>query len=398
MRTIEVVVPRLHKAQTEIIDSAARFNAIACGRRFGKTTLGIERLADPAVLTYPTAYFAPSYKDMLEVWRECVRVFKPITRRKNAQERRIEFLTDGILEFWSLDNPDAGRGRKYKRVVTDEAALINALVEIWHGTIRPTLADYSGDAWFLSTPKGHNGFWQLYQYGIDETRPEWASFKRPTWENPYINQGEIDAMRREMPERLYQQEVCAEFLESAGGVFRHIKDTATATPQESAIDGHDYVIGVDWAQRVDFTVFAVVDATTNELVYLDRFQQIDYRMQVDRLAALCDRFRPMSVIAEENSMIAVIEMLAERGLPVQPFKTTQASKHQAIQMLSAAFDHGDIQILDDPILIGELMAFEGKVTKTNLLSYSAPDGGHDDTVMALALAWQGTAATMPAFL
>jgi len=398
MSDLVVTLPKLHDAQNKIVQNASRFNSVSCGRRFGKTTLGIDLLTQDDVLEYPQAWFTPAYKDMLEVWRDCLRLFRPIVTRKNAQERRIEFITGGLVEFWSLDNPDAGRGRKYKRVIVDEAALVSELIEIWHSALRPTLADYSGDAWVFSTPKGHNGFWQMYQYGIDEARPEWAAFKKPTWENPFIRQEEVDAMRREMPERLYQQEVCAEFLESAGGVFRHIKDAATATAQDRGIKGHDYVIGVDWAQRVDFTVFAVVDATTNELVHLDRFQQIDYRMQVERLAALCGRFNPMTVIAEQNSMIAVIEMLAEKGLPVQPFKTTQASKHKAVQDLAAAFDHGDIKILDDPILIGELMAFEGKTTKTNLLSYSAPEGGHDDTVIALALAWQGAAMAMPAFL
>jgi hypothetical protein len=91
---------------------------------------------------------------LLEVWRESERILRPITKRRSAQDHRIEYITGGLLEFWSLDNPDAGRGRKYARVIIDEAAMIKFLMDAWRASIRPTLTDLKGDAWFLSTPQG----------------------------------------------------------------------------------------------------------------------------------------------------------------------------------------------------------------------------------------------------
>ena len=35
---------------------------------------------------------------------------------------------------------------------------------------------------------------------------------------------------------------------------------------------------------------------------LDRFNQIDYQIQLGRLTALCDRFNPAAVIAESTSI------------------------------------------------------------------------------------------------
>lgn len=399
MPTLEIVLPSLHPGQARIVQSARRFNILACGRRFGKTTLCIDRLAQPEVLRYPMAWFAPRYKDLLEVWREAVALFHPITARRNAQERRIELITGGLVEFWSLDNPDAGRGRKYRRIVVDEAAMVPDLMDIFMATLRPTLVDYEGDFWAPSTPKGMNGFWQMFQWGLDEEREDWACWQMPTSANPHIPESEIEAMRRTMPERIYEQEVLATFLESAGGVFRRVREAATATRQMRAQEGHEYVIGVDWAQMVDFTVFTVLDITTNEVVATDRFQQVDYGTQVNRLQALVERFPPVSIIAEVNSIgRPVIERLHALGLPVQPFLTTQATKHEAIKALALAFEVGELRIPPDEVLIGELQAYEGRVAANGLMSYSAPEGMHDDMVMSLALAWQGAATMMPAFL
>ena len=393
MPTLTLTLPKPHEAQRRIIREAARFNVVNCGRRFGKTILGIDRAVTPAVIPHPVGWFSPTYKDMLEVWREMNAALQPAIKRRNVQERRLENIAGGVVEFWSLDNPDAGRGRKYSRIIVDEAAKVPNLLDIWHLTLRPTLADLRGDAWFLSTPRGRNGFWKMYQWGQDGENSEWKSWQMPTMSNPYINDGEIEAMRREMPEQRFRQEILAEFLEDAGGVFRRVVEAATAQPQDGPVDGHSYVMGVDWAQQHDFTVITVMDVTTKELVHIDRFNQIDYAVQRGRLQALAERFQPTTIIAETNSIgLPNIESLLAAGLPVQGFTTTNATKAAAVDALALAFERGDIRILNDGVLIGELQAYEMSRTKTGLRSFNAPDGMHDDTVISLALAWQGVAS------
>lgn len=392
MPTATITLPRPHAAQARVISQARRFNVVNCGRRFGKTTLGLNRCADPDVLRYPIGWFSPTYKMLLEVWREAAILFHPIEKRKNAQERRIEFITGGLLEFWSLDDINAGRGRKYRRIIVDEAAMVKLLMDHWQIVLRSTLADLQGDAWFLSTPKGRNGFWQLWQWGQDGQRPEWASWQIPTHDNPYIAPAEIEAMRQSMPELIFNQEVMAMFLEDAGGVFRRVVDAATAVEQDKAQPGGVYIFGVDWGKLNDFTAVVVIDMSARRMVHLDRFNQIDYQVQVGRLTALAERFKPVGIVAERNSMgDPIIEQLQRQGLPVLPFTTTNATKTRAIDELAMAFERGDITILNDQVLIGELQAYEMERLPSGMLRYSAPPGMHDDTVMALALAWQGLA-------
>jgi hypothetical protein len=148
-------------------------------------------------------------------------------------------------------------------------------------------------------------------------------------------------------------------------------------------------MGVDWGRVDDYTCLSVIDLTTREQVALDRFNQIDWALQRGRLKALAERFRPQVILAEANSIGEPnIETLRAEGLPIQPFTTTAYSKKEIIDGLALAFEQDAISILSDPIQTGELLSFEQYKLPSGMLRYSAPRGGHDDTVLALALAWE----------
>lgn len=390
MPTIEVEVETLHKAQRQTDAESVRFNVWSCGRRYGKSVLSRRRLVRKAAVNLPTAYFAPTYKMLSQYWRETAAALFPILDKSNVQEKRLQLIGGGSIDMWSLDEPNAARGRKYAHVAIDEAAMIPRLGEAWQEVIRPTLADYEGSADFYSTPKGRNFFWQLWQRGQDPQQSDWTSWQMPTSANPYIKASEIEAARLELPERVFSQEYLAQFLEDGGGVFRRIMDCATAKPQERN-EGHQYVIGVDWGRSADFTVICVIDTQTRELVYMDRFNQIEYSVQSGRLQAICERFKPDAVIAESNSIgEPIIDRLRkDYNMPVRPFQTTNATKAQVIDALALAFERGDIAILNDAVLISELQAYEMERLPSGLIRYGAPESMHDDCVMSLALAWYG---------
>lgn len=393
MPTLTLTLPRPHDGQSQVIREARRFNVLDCGRRFGKTTLGIDRCVTPAVLPYPVGWFSPSYRMLVEVWREAVRALAPITTRASGSDHRIENLAGGVLEFWSLDNPDSARGRKYKRIVVDEAAMVPNLMDAWQYALRSTLVDWEGDAYFLSTPKGRNGFWQMWQWGQDPTKTEWASWQMPSNVNPMIKQSELDAMRETMTERAYTQEILAEFLEDGAGLFRNITANLTAPGDAQPADhtNHAIVMGCDWAKQEDYTCFSVGCATCHVEVAIDRFNQVDYHVQTGRLQALAEKWQPRNILTELNSIgQPVFEMLQRQGLPVVGFNTTGSTKPPLIENMALAFERGEWRWLADPVWRAELEAYERTVNPTSgRSSYSAPEGQHDDTVIARALMlWQ----------
>lgn len=360
------------------------------GRRFGKTTLIEDRLVAPALGGYPVAYFAPTYKMMQEVWRDVRRTLRPVTTKVSEQQHRLEFVGGGLLDLWSLDSPDVARGRKYKRAAIDEAAMIRHLMEAWQAVIRPTLVDYEGDAWFGSTPKGRDAFWQMWQWGQDPGLPEWASWQLPTTDNPYIDPAEVEAMRATMPENIYRQEVLAEFMEDGNGVFRRVREAATLDAEFGRVDPdrpRQTVMGCDWGRTIDFTCLVVMDVDTFEVVDFDRFNQIDWEFQRRRLAALYQKWGCTSILAERNSIgDPNIEALQRAGLPVQGFTTTNATKGTIIEALSLAIETRAIAYPPIPQLIAELQAYEMERLPSGLARYNAPEGMHDDCVIALALA------------
>jgi hypothetical protein len=284
--------------------------------------------------------------------------------------------------------------------VVDEAAMVRELLEIWQLPLRPTLTDLSGGAWFMSTPRGLNDFWSLYQQGQDPLQREWASWQMPTSVNPYIRATELEAARLELPERAWSQEYEAAFLQiEGGGVFRGVSAVARLAPQVP-IRGHQYVIGVDWGRTNDFTAISIIDATLGEQVALDRFSEIDYELQTERLHGWAEAYKPVLVVAEANAMGRPLVERLQTGyarllgkprpaLPVWAFETTNASKAALVQSLGLAIEQGNLTLLDDDVQQSELLGFEASVLPSGMLRYGAPSGMHDDTVIALGLAWLG---------
>lgn len=391
-----VRLPSLHPGQQAVWTHPARFQVLACGRRWGKTRLGALRCVAEALQGGRAWWVAPSYPMATVGWRLLGRLARQVPGVVvRESDRLITFPTGGTVQVKSADNPDSLRGEGLDYLVMDECAFIREVA--WTEALRPALADRLGQAMMISTPKGRNWFWRAWMRGGgEEAHPqveqvgEWQSWQLPTADNPYILASEIEAAREGLPERVFRQEFLAEFIDDAGGVFRRVVDAATAEEQAKPVDGHQYVLGVDWGKQNDWTVLAMVDVTASSLAALDRFNKIDYAVQVGRLKAMAERFRPQRIIAEANSMgEPLIEQLFREDLPVQPFTTTNATKAAVVEALALAFERGVIQVLPDPALINELQAFEMERLPSGLMRYQAPAGMHDDCVIALALAWSG---------
>lgn len=379
----EITIPTLHKAQQQVKGERKRRNVLCCGRRWGKNVF-LQDLAVETGLAHraPIGWAAPVYKQTLDDYRTLANTLAPVLTRKSSAEMRLEIVGGGVIEFWSMEKPENIRGKKYKRFIINEAGMVPDLLDIRNFIIAPTLIDYRGDEYMAGTPKGMNGFFHLYNMQGDD----WMRWQMSSYENPHIPASELDDLKLTMTERAYSQEILAQFLEDGGGVFRNVRASATLQPSEP--EDSQYVIGVDWGRTNDATVFAVVDVKARKMVYLDRMLDTDYASQRIRLKSLSKRYHRAAVLAEANSIGQPnIEVLQTAGVPVQGFTTTNATKAEIIQTLELAFERQEIEILDNELLINELMSYRSEKLPSGLVRYSAPTDMHDDTVIALALAW-----------
>ena len=198
---------------------------------------------------------------------------------------------------------------------------------------------------------------------------------------------EIEAMRQSIPERTFQQEIAAEFVDGEGSVFRNI--AACVRPPRPA--SGQIVVGVDWGMRADFTALVAMDQTRH-VVDFCKFRQVRYDTLVDRAVEFAIRNRAWGVLAETNSIGDPLfeqlhDRLADHSIRVAPFITTNATKTKAIERLAFAIERNYVSWPEAYAdLTNELEIYEFAQTATGKTSYSAPVGQHDDAVIALALA------------
>lgn len=344
-----------------------------------------------ALAGYPAGWFAPSFKFLEEPWDDISRTLGPIVKSSNKTERRIRLHTGGVIDFWSLEDPDAGRSRKYKHAVIDEAAKARHLETAWNEGIRPTLSDYQGTASFFSTPRGRDFFWKLFTRGQDPLQAEYESWQLPTSTNPYIAAAEIEAARLQLPERSFQQEYLAIFLEDAGGVFRKVResiDQGRGAPEPKRSVGA-YCLGVDLARLEDFTVLCVLNNQGRQ-VYWERFNRVDWEFQIAAIKRVADLYNAAIVVDATGVGDPIYQRLVQLRLNVQPYTLTSQSKKPLIDALAMAFEGGKLSLMDIPEQEAELVAYEYQFTKSRNWTANAPEGMHDDCVIALALAYHGS--------
>lgn len=375
-----------HSGQKILHENQARFRIATCGRRWGKTLGVLNEFGKYGAENTKSVcwWVSPVYRQAAKPYRMFVDKFSPIIRTYNKSEMAIELVNGALMEFKSADNFDALRGEGVSFLVIDEAALVAR--EAWESALRPTLSDTMGRAIFISTPKGRNWFYEAWVRGQDPNHPDWASFKFPTSSNPYIHQSELESARNTLPRDVFHQEYEAEFLEDSAGVFRGIK-AAIAGELTRPIIGHRYLFGWDPAKHRDYSVLVVIDIDEERVVHFARFNQVEYELQLDFIERIArDYNRARGLMDSTGVGDPLLEAAKRRGINVQGYQFTNASKSDLVQNLAVMIEQGAVKYPEIDVLLHELEFYQYEMTPSGKFVYGAPDGYHDDAVTALMLA------------
>lgn len=382
--------------QYQIATHPAKVKVLAMGRRWGKTVMSGVIAMTAASMGGRVAWTVPVYKNGRSLWRWAESTAAPLRKHGvslNRADRIIEFPNGGGLSIYSADSGDSMRSEAFHLVIVDEAARVAQ--DVYTDVIQPTLADYDGDLILISSPFGKNWFYQEYVTALSNGKTM-AAWNAPTNANPNPNiKRAFELARTRVPERTYRAEWLAEFVEDGGEVFRNVRTCATSKIQREPVDGHSYLLAVDLGKVNDFTVITVFDLTLKAVVFIDRFNHIDYTIQLKRLDALYKKYGASFAVIEKNIGEMFIEQARRLGMSVRDFHTTAPSKQKLIDDLSVAFEQGAISILPAKVLdhaevmITELEAYTVDRTPGGNIRYNAPADEHDDCVISLALAWHG---------
>ncbi len=377
MAEIELILPRPHAGQKTILAQAKRFNVVSCGRRFGKTTMGAILMARPLLeQDRSCGWFAPTYRLLEEAYNDQRRIFQPIIRRAvTSPYPRIELLNGAAIDYWTLGEPaTVARGRKYAWVGVDEAAMAPYLEEAWTQAIRPTLTDYRGSAFFLSTPKGTNYFKVLFDHAAPD--PEWMRWQMPTTANPYIHPAEIEAAERSLPSLAFRQEYLAEFVDAEGARIRREWLRVAEAPDLPRYMGVD--LAISSREGADYTSAVVISRDPAGTVFVvDAARMRGPFDQVLRFVRdMAAKHSPVSIGIEQVQYQAAVvqELLRTTKLPVRGVKPDK-DKVTRFGPLEARYEQGLVSHGPDlPAWFAD-----------ELLSF--PIGRHDDSVDALGYAW-----------
>lgn len=383
---MNIQLPPLFEKQQVVADTDSRWRAVTCGRRFGKTMLGVWLSARELLRGKRGWWVAPTYKDCRVGWRELTALLRPIPGINIKKfEKTIEFR-QAELQARSASRPDSLRSEGLDFLILDEAALMEQ--RVLDEVLMPALMDRDGWCITLTTPRGKNWYYNW------QSSEEVANWRHPSWHNPHLDPNIIKLFKKKMPEKKFKQEIEAQFVDFEGKIFPPLPQDLPPGLHAPAPDAQ-YVAGIDWGRINDYTVIALIDINAQKLVNLVRMQG-PYDQQLGKVHRVLSKWQPVHVYAESNSMgQALLDQLQSpaseasgaEDLIIEGFATTSQSKPAMIDNLCVALERGELELMEDDQLRREFEVFRYKETLSDSVKYESAEGEHDDIVIAVALAW-----------
>jgi hypothetical protein len=407
-----------HPAQQAVLRSHVRTRIVAAGRGFGKSVLASVDLAHFAV-SHPGSkqlLVAPTTDQTRIIFDDAVTRLK--ASAIGGLIASVEYEPHPEIVLFSPQPGQQGvfsiisarptwndgkflRGHHADRVVGDEAAYISDVVAT---TVIPQILATSkyGGRLLLSTPNGHNHFYELFCLG-QRGQPGYESFQFPSTANPHINLESLEQQRRELPAYAYAVEYEAEFHEGQGSVFS--RDLI-----ESCIDddaghgevrrGHRYIIGYDPARWRDRSAVVVLDITNRPCVVVDMFSLtgMDSPSQMSEITRIANAYNSARVHVDATSNDFIVEHLERSHIEVEGMKFTNDRKRQIIDGLRLVMERSNLAIPRNNDLIRELEYYRFTTTSAGKVRLGAAPGEFDDYVTALALAVALTYRATPQYV
>lgn len=394
MQHIKLYTP--HKFQIPVhemcCDNESFYITVNAGRQSGKTALSQQQalfwsLDKSNMIIYwvsPTAGQSQKvYKQILDMVIET-----PFVKSYKASQGDTEifFVNGSVIKFRSGAQENSLRGESVDYLIIDEAAFIKQ--STFQEILLPMLNVRGKKCLIISTPKGKNWFFFMYNRGVLQEKG-YKSFKFTSLDNPYSNPEVIKSAKKSMPDVLFRQEYLGEFVDNAA-VIENINELAVLKGLTSPKSGDKYYAGVDIALKNDYNVVVILNQD-GEMVFMDRINNISSPELKERLIKIFNTWKPSKILIEENNQgLPILQDLIKihKVKNIAGFITTSKSKSEIINNLINSFSSKKIKIINDEIIKSELEMFTMNITPTGSIKFEAPNGFHDDIVMALAIAWE----------
>lgn len=211
--------------QSTILAHPARHKLCPCGRRWGKTGLGLiacvyghgppGRHLKGAVDGGQIWWVAPTFTIGQKIWRDLKKSCGAAAVEKSETEKRLVLPGGGSVTVKSADAEKSLVGEGLDGIVVDESGFVREIV--WKEYLRPTLSDLQGWSLKIGTPNGRN--WYYDEFVAAPGRKDWARWQRPSSDNPLITADELIEARLDVGPRAFAQQYDAQFMDMEGAEF-----------------------------------------------------------------------------------------------------------------------------------------------------------------------------------
>jgi hypothetical protein len=381
-----------HKGQKAIIDgfadSSHKFGIVATGRQFGKSLLA-QNMMLYWLLQNPKqkgAWISPIYNQCRKVFEELTSAAHSIITKQNKAELTIEFINGSTLQFLSSDNYNNIRGFSFNYMVIDEAAFIKQ--EAIDNAIFPTLSALGRKCLIISTPKSKNWFYEYFLRG-NTLNNVYIAFKGISQDNPYVSREFLIEQFKSLPREIYEQEYNAEFSDSTNDVFTNLDLVCILDEFGIPNRSERYYIGIDTGITNDYTV-CVIQSESGRVEKIIRTNGRTFEEIGKDIVFECRKWNVVGGFCETNGIgLAMYELLRPNIKKLQGFTTTQDSKTKAVRKLIYDIQEGKVELPSKklmPEVFNEMSAYTFKYAANGNISFTHPNGMHDDIVDAIMLA------------
>jgi hypothetical protein len=426
MLDIEYDRPKLYPYQTAILDCPARFTVTIAATKAGKTashivwlfeqalqcvsnpTMRNEVMAvdgtgkivyvkneDPSLLNQSVWWIAPTFVQAKIAYNRVKAQFEgDRSLLKFNETNLIITLATGVqMHFKTAEKPDNLYGDDVYAFVFDE--FTRARETAWYA-LRSTITSTGGKGKFIGNAKSKKNWgYKLAMKAKAGNDPDYKFFKITAYDaancgmmtkdgRPFIE--EIEAAKRDLPESVFNELYLAEASEDGSNPFGLKYIAAACVPTLSTLPSCTY--GIDVANKFDSTSIIGLDRN-GFMSHYHNFTRTGWPHVIGTIKSL-----PKVPMAQDSTGVGdpVLADVQQTNELIEGVIFTQQGKQRLMEALAVALQSRKIIIADDGDVANgtgklrhQLEQFEITYTRTGVV-YSAPEGEHDDDVMALALA------------
>lgn len=384
MTTIQYTRPPLYAKQAEFLFTPKRYSVTEASTKSGKTVGCIAWLFEQASVHGAPGrnywWIAPTFAVGKIAFRRMKRAVPHELYGANETESRLTLANGAVIWFKGADKPDSLYGEDVYAAVIDEATRCKD--EAWHA-VRSTLTATRGPIRIIGNVKGRKNWAYHLARKAEGGAPDMAYFHLTAYDavaGGVLDAAEVEDAKLMLPEAVFRELYLAEPSDDGGNPFGMEAIRKRAAPMST---DDPAVWGIDLAKSYDWTVAHALDAN-GATCRFERWQG-PWETTVQRLVNIVGS--TPALVDSTGVGDPVLEQLQKRGGGnFEGFKFSSPSKQQLMEGLAVAIQQEDSGLTyPDGVIVSELLAIEYEITRTGV-RYGAPEGLHDDCVMALALA------------